>query len=264
MQLGIIYSYDEDSFKRASQLGLSFLEICYNVGNDIADLKEDVGEIKANIAKYGVAIGSMGRWGSDKVAKDGSLIEEEVAVSRALIDIASELGCKVFNTGVNYVEEISFYANVSAAIKYLQGLVDYAADKGVTVATYNCRWNNYVCEPVTWRLIHGHIPQLGIKYDPTHCINEGSGDYLGETKEWGGRFAHVHIKGTLNVNGEHVDDPPAGLDMIDWRSFFGLLYKHGYDGTFAIEPHSSTWRGELGDKGVEYTVKYIKPMMLCE
>lgn len=261
MELGIIYSYDEESFARAKELGLSFLEICYNVGNEVEDLKEDVEEIKANIKKYGVGIGSMGRWGSDKINKDGSLIEEELQNNRELVDIAAQLGCKVFNTGVNYVEELSFFDNINCALKFLGELCDYAAQKGVTIATYNCRWNNYIVDPQTWQLVHGAIPGLGIKYDPTHCINDGSGNYLQEVLDWGARFAHVHIKGTLNIGGCHVDDPPAGLDMIDWRSFMGLLYKHGYDKTLAIEPHSATWRGELGDRGVEYTVNYIKPML---
>jgi sugar phosphate isomerase/epimerase len=59
------------------------------------------------------------------------------------------------------------------------------------------------------------------------------------------------------VNGKHVDDPPAGLDQINWGAFMGVLYKVGYDGNLSIEPHSSTWFGKLADPGVAFTVKHM-------
>ena len=58
------------------------------------------------------------------------------------------------------------------------------------------------------------------------------------------------------------DNPPAGIDAIDWRTFFAILYKYDYDGYLAIEPHSSTWQGEKGDKGIRYTIQYIRDLML--
>ncbi|MCL2512723.1 MAG: TIM barrel protein, partial [Oscillospiraceae bacterium] len=104
--------------------------------------------------------------------------------------------------------------------------------------------------------------ELGIKYDPSHCVNKGSRDYMGEIAEWGHRIYHFHIKGTLNLKGLHLDDPPAGLDMISWPTVLGLLYKADYKGMLSIEPHSPTiWRGRLGEWGIKYTIKYISPML---
>jgi len=34
------------------------------------------------------------------------------------------------------------------------------------------------------------------------------------------------------------------------------------NGYLAIEPHSMTWQGEKGEKGVKYTIKYIRDLML--
>ena len=59
-----------------------------------------------------------------------------------------------------------------------------------------------------------------------------------------------------------MDDPPAGLDMINWNALMGMLYAVGYDGTLSIEPHSGVWQGELGEKGVDYTIRYIRERML--
>ncbi|MCR5040809.1 MAG: hypothetical protein K6C36_01770, partial [Clostridia bacterium] len=99
------------------------------------------------------------------------------------------------------------------------------------------------------------------KYDPSHCLNEGTFDYLSEMKDWTDRFYHFHIKGTIQINRDHVDDPPAGLDMINWRAVMGILYRFHYDGMLSIEPHSHTWSGDLGDWGVKFTINYIKPMI---
>lgn len=263
MQLGVIIDYfKEESYKFAAELGFSFLEVTHNVGLKAKDFEGRLPEIQGYMEKYGIGIGSVGRWGTDKFDENGSIIEDELAENLLLIDCAAKLGCEVFVTGVNYAKNRSLFDNASITIDYLKKLIDHGKKCGVKIATYNCNWGSYLTGPEQWRLIHGHLPELGIKYDPTHCINDGSGDYLGETADWGSRFYHVHIKGTLKINGRHVDDPPAGLDMINWGAFLGILYDHGYDGTLSIEPHSGTWKGEMGDRGIKYSFDYISKMLL--
>lgn len=261
MTFGMIANWSQDGFKTVSDYGLKYVEFCYNVGNDPEELKARLPEIKENVLKYGVKVGAIGRWGTNKYNEDGSLIEEELNGSFTMIDVCKELECPVFNTGVNYIEELSYLENCNKAVDFLKKLVDYGKEKGVKVATYNCDWNNFVREPKAWELVHGQLLELGIKYDPSHCINTGSGDYLGETVAWGERFYHFHIKGTINIGGKHIDDPPAGLDMVNWRPLIGLLYKKGYNGMLSIEPHSSIWKGALGVWGVRYTIDYISKMI---
>lgn len=36
----------------------------------------------------------------------------------------------------------------------------------------------------------------------------------------------------------------------------------GYDKGLSIEPHSSTWQGELGEKGISYTTEHIKKLLI--
>lgn len=263
MSLGIISAYDDEGFKQAKELGLEFIEICYNVGNDCVKFSEEILPVLLQrTKKYGVAIGSIGRWGSDKIDKNGAIIEEELNNSYLLIDACGALGCKVFVTGVNYVENFSLYENAAFAVGFLEKLIARGKEKGVDIAIYNCDWNNFIIDPPSWELILGYLKDLGIKYDPSHCINTGSGKYIDETAVWGKRFYHVHIKGTVNTKEcGHIDDPPAGLDDINWGSFMSVLYRTGYNRTLSIEPHSGTWRGALGDWGVKYSVDYIKKMI---
>ena len=41
-----------------------------------------------------------------------------------------------------------------------------------------------------------------------------------------------------------------------------ILYAKGYNGGLSIEPHSENWRGELGKKGVDFTINYMKKLIL--
>ena len=134
-------------------------------------------------------------------------------------------------------------------------------EKGVKIAVYNCRWNNFVNNPMAYTVIHGYLKDLYIKYDTSHCIYDG-GDYLQETKDWGDRFIHVHLKGSLVIGGKRFDDPPAGMDQTNWGAILSALYAKGYNGRLSIEPHSETWKGELGDKGVDFTIKYFRGLIL--
>ncbi|UPO91065.1 sugar phosphate isomerase/epimerase [Niallia sp. Man26] len=260
MQLGIIATPQEKSFKYAKDKGLNFLELCINEGNDVEAFYKDRNELSQLIDKYDIHVQSIGRWKSLRIDSKGKVIDEELQRCFQLIDVASELECTNFVSGCNYVEELSYFDNCSAAIDFFSKLIEYAKPKGVTISSYNCRKVNFVHNPVAWKLIHGHIKELGIKFDPSHSRYFG-GDYLQETMDWGQRFNHVHLKGSLIIGGERVDDPPAGLDQTDWKTFISLLRFKGYEGGLSIEPHSPVWTGELGEDGINYTIDYMKSLL---
>ncbi len=64
------------------------------------------------------------------------------------------------------------------------------------------------------------------------------------------------------MNGKRFDDPPAGMDMTNWGAFLSILYAKGYQEGLSIEPHSDNWKGELGYKGVDYTIDFIQKLIL--
>lgn len=258
MKLGIIGWIDEQSFRRAAERNLEFIELCVN-SND-KEFLEHLEETKKYSETYQMPIASVGRWGMDKINSEGEHIPEELEVDYKLIEATAYLGSPVYITGCNYIEALSYYENVTAAIKYFEKLIEHGKKYDVKIATYNCRWNNFVHSDPTWSLIHGYLKDLGIKYDTSHCIYAG-GDYLAEAKKWGDRFEHVHIKGALVIENERYDDPPAGLDQTDWRSFMAILYAKGYDGALSIEPHSAKWKDELGQKGIDFTIKFMRELI---
>lgn len=258
MKLGMITWIYEEDFKKAKQRNLEFVEIDVNSRHE--EFLNEKENMKRLSEEYDMPIQAIGRWGTIRIGKEG-MMEEEFAIECKLIEAAADLNCGIYITGANFVEELSYYENCKLAISYFEKLIEYGKKHGVKIATYNCRWNNFVADDMAWTMIHGYLKDLSIKYDTSHCIYAG-GDYISETAKWGERFAHVHIKGALQVNGNRVDDPPAGLDQTDWKSFMALLYAKGYKDGLSIEPHSGIWTGEMADKGVDYTIDYMRKLVL--
>jgi len=261
MKLGIICGWQEEHFAEVKAKGLEAVEFCINdkVNSDeVLAIKE---QIRANSEKYGVAVGSIGRWGMTRIDENGKPVEAALHHDKNLIDLASYTGCPVYNVGCNYIESLSYYENCQAAIAYFSVLLDYAGDKNVKIATYNCDWSNFVYEEKAWSVIHGALPELGIKYDVSHCVHR-NGNYLKELHDWGTRIYHFHLKGTLMINGESVDDPPVGLDDTNWGAVMCLLYTSGYDGMLSIEPHSHRWRDGRGQWGIDFTINFMRKYIM--
>lgn len=261
MKLGIINGWEEGNIKYVKDKGLDAVEFCVNHNYDADEFLSRAAEIKGYSDKYGIPVGSMGRWGMERIDKDGKIIEKAMHDDKAIIEVASIIGCPVFNAGVNYVEGQSFYQNCQNAIAYLSELIEFGKEKNVKIATYNCDWTNFVYNDKAWSVIHSALPELGIKFDASHCINRG-GDYLKELRDWGDRVYHVHLKGVLYIDGKHYDDAPAGLDMINWGGLMDVLYTKNYNGMLSIEPHSGYWKGKAGQWGIDFTINYMRPFVM--
>ena len=260
MKLGMIRQPNAESFDYLKNKGLEFMEVCCNFDPESHSFIDNVAEIKANIARTGVPIGSVGRWNSAP-NKAGKIDRDVMELNLALLRAAADVGSPVFVSGCNYDDSVSLFRNYCAAIENFGELVEEGKKLGVKVAVYNCDWTNFVHRGEHWKVVLGELPELMLKYDCSHSYARGQ-DYIGELNEWMPHVAHMHIKGTTCVNGQHVDAPPAGLDSIAWSTVFALIYRYGYDGGLSIEPHSSVWQGELGERGVDFTIDFIRKYML--
>lgn len=263
MKLGIIQDWTEDGFRYAASKGLEAVEYCVNGNYDAQSFADKAPQIRAWSEQYGVMVGAIGRWGRVRVDDDGVPIPSAVHEDEILIDAASAIGCPVFNCGCNRAGHLSFAENCQSAIAYFSHLLSYAAGKNVRIAVFNCDWDNFVVQSDVWQVVLGALPELGIKYDTSHCIGRG-GDYLQEMRDWGERIYHFHVKGSSYIGGVHYDDPPAGLDDVRWGPVFNLLYTKGYNGVLSIEPHSDQWMGNRGQWGVDFTIRYIRPFIMPE
>ncbi|MBQ7475421.1 MAG: sugar phosphate isomerase/epimerase [Clostridia bacterium] len=260
MKLGIIDGYTKDRFEYVKGLGLDFIEVCTNFDPESEDFIAAHKEIKSLIKEYDLPILSVGRWNAN-VIENNAIRRETVDMMKKEIEVAADIGSPVFNLGVNRDREQSLLRNFNLAAEYLSEMLEFAKKLGITLALYNCDWANFLCRDKTWDVILSEFPDLMIKYDCSHPY-EANEDYLTELVKWAPRVAHMHVKGVLKVNGEGLDDPPAGIDDLPWPKIFAILYRAGYDKTLSIEPHSGVWQGELGERGVEFTVNYIRQFIL--
>ncbi len=263
MKLGIINGWDEGCFEYVKRKGLEAVEFCVNYNYDSAEFLSKAYDIKSYSEKHGIPVGSMGRWGMERIDENGNIIEEALQHDKNLIDAALIIGCPVYNCGVNYIDGLSYYQNCENAINYLRILIDYARVKNVKIAVYNCRWDNFVVEPKVWEIVLSALPELGIKYDISHCIYH-NGDYLAEMRDWAHRFYHFHIKGCVVIENDVYDDAPAGLDTINWGAAMDILYTKDYNGMLSIEPHSQYWQGKKGQWGIDFTINYMKQFIMPE
>ena len=259
MRLGRINGYSIADFEKVKEQGLSFIEICTNNQEEAERQIAHSEEIKELVKSSGIDVSCIGRWNHDINTK-GYIHEERMQVYLAQLESAISIGAKTFVCGCNKDEGVSLYKNYSCAIELFGRLLE-KADGRISVAVENCDWNNFIVSPRDWEIVLGELPDLRIKYDCSHAYNRGH-NYLDELSDWGEKIAHFHIKGTTHAGKRWVDDPPAGMDDIKWGAVFAILYARGYKGDLSIEPHSRTWRGELGDAGVAFTKQYIEQFIL--
>lgn len=255
MRIGRICGYGDKDFQTVKDQGLSFIEICLNDENETTTFLRDKDAVKERIKTYGIDVSSVGRWNHD-INEKGALIPEKLEIYLSLVDAAIEVGAKTVVFGCNYDESVSLYKNYTCAIELFGKLLERAGGK-IKVAVENCDWNNFIVSPEQWKVVLGEYPDLCLKYDCSHAYNRGD-NYLDELSDWGDRIAHFHVKGTTHAGSKYVSDPPAGMDDIKWGSVFSILYARKYTGDLSIEPHSSIWRGEIGNAGVLFTRDYIR------
>lgn len=240
---------------------MNFIEICNNFDSETDNFMKSAESIKAEIERTGVLIGSVGRW-NHSLNEGGTINKEKLEKYKWEMETAAYLGSPVYVCGINRDPSVSMYKNYTAAIEMFGSLIEFAKDKNIKIAVQNCDWNNFVVNPADWEIVLGELDALTIKYDCSHAYNRGK-NYLQELSDWGERVSHFHVKGTTHAGGKRwVDDPPAGMDDIKWSSVFSVLYARRYDGGLSIEPHSSTWQGALGEKGIKFTYNYISNFVL--
>ncbi len=260
LALGFISDLSDQDFAFAAEEGFGFLD--YNINApDIEYFLQDLPRIRANMDRYGMPISALGRFGRERLTGSSEDLEKEDRNTRTLIDVCQALEVKTLVLGAGAGDGMTFDEKCQKAIATLQSLASYARPRGVTLAVYNCRWANFIYGPDAWQRVFEAVPELGLKYDPSHAVYDGC-DYLKETRDWGHKIVHAHAKGTLIIDGEPLEDPPAGLDQTNWGAFLAVLYSRNYQGDLSIEPHARTWMGSRYYAGIRIAANHLRPLMV--
>ena len=197
---------------------------------------------------------------------------QEAAVAQAhlrnVITAASVLGVNVVNTFAGKDPALTVEANWPRFLDIWPGLVQFAAQRDVTIGIENCpmyftsdEWpsgKNLAVSPSIWRRMFAEIPSphWGLNYDPSHLVWQQM-DYLKPLKEFANRLVHVHAK-DVRIDRDRLDDVGIlatpleyhapklpGLGDINWGRFFSILGDTGYDGAVCIEVEDRAYERDL-------------------
>lgn len=259
MRLGLICPPDPQTYAFAVQNSLMCVEHAVNE-DDVAPFMAQTQQIARWLKEEGAELSALARFGRNLISDDTATRDREVEQMKRLVDAAAELGARTCIMGAGPAEDRSLQENAFRTIDLFDYFCEYAQKQGVRIACYTSRWENWCCTPTAWNLIMEKVPLLGIKYDPSHAFYAGD-DYLWEMRDWGRRIFHVHAKGALRIAGDRFDDPPPGMDQIQWGNVLAVLHYHGYDGDIMIEPHSLTWAGPKFSDGILIAARHLKQFL---
>ncbi len=183
-----------------------------------------------------------------------------------LIAASAKLGVNMVTTFIGRDQWKTVDDNLPLVKEVWCPLMKLAEDKNVKVAIENCpmlftkdQWpggQNIMCTPENWAKVFDVVKSdnLGINYDPSHCIWQG----LSITQpiyDFKDKMFHAHSK-DIRLNKDNLarrGSMAFPLDImkpvipshgdVDWGAFFAALCDIGYDNYVALEIEDKAFEG---------------------
>jgi sugar phosphate isomerase/epimerase len=177
------------------------------------------------------------------------------------IGFAKVLGANVLVTGGGDIPHEPAGRKVKEFVKVFTPILKKMEKAKLTPAFYAVHGASFFDSLQTYERVWEVLPQIRIKYDPANWHFHGD-DYLEVVQRYGNKIGHVHIKEHLMKEGRLVSQPAAGMGDIAFPKVLAFLYEHHYKGWLSIEPHGSIWGGELREKMILISKKYLEQFMV--
>jgi sugar phosphate isomerase/epimerase len=243
----------------------------------------DADAVHATFERTGLEISSLAYY-PNNLHPDEAAREEANAHLKKVVDAAATLGVRIVGTFVGRDKDRSLAENFGVFREVWPPLVEYAGERGVTVAIENCpmifsgdEWpggNNLAYAPAIWDEMFSIVPSenFGLNLDPSHLVWLQI-DYERVVRDYASRIVHVHAKdleidreglyrnGTLSSGiGWQVPRLP-GLGEVRWNRFIAALYRAGYDYVVSIEHEDRRFEGteELVKRGFLIARDTLRP-----
>ena len=241
--------------------------------------------VQATFERTGLEISSLAYY-PNNLHPDPASREEANDHLRKVIDAAAALGVRIVGTFVGRDKDRSLPENLEEFGKVWPPLVEYAGERGVTIAIENCpmifsydEWpggTNLAYAPAIWDEMFSIVPaeNFGLNLDPSHLVWLQI-DYERAVHDYASRIVHVHAKdleidrdglyrnGTLSGGiGWQVPRLP-GLGEVRWDRFLAALYAAGYDHVVSIEHEDRKFEGteELVKRGFLIARDVLRPYL---
>lgn len=234
---------------------MRFRERCRNLGLEIAALCGDLGG-------HGFQLASQN--------------PSKVARSKAIVDLAADLGTRVVTTHIGVVPprcDGVFQAMRDAC----RELGDYAASRGVSFAVETGP------EPAT--TLAGFLeavdsPGLGVNLDPANLVMVCADDPVAAVFTLGPHIVHTHAKDGIQIQpcdpvrvygafaeggfgalveetGELFREVPLGQGAVDWPSYLEALTAVGFKGFLTIEREV----GDNPEDDIRQAIRYLRNLL---
>ena len=245
----------------------------------------DADAVHAMFERSGLEISSLAYY-PNNLDPDREAREAANEHLRKVVDAAQVLGVAIVGTFVGRDKTRTIAENLEDFRTVWPPLVDYAGERGVTIAIENCpmifsddEWpggNNLAYSPAVWDEMFSIVPSesFGLNLDPSHLVWLQI-DYERVVRDYGSRIVHVHAKdleidrdglyrhGTLSGGiGWQVPRLP-GLGEVRWDRFLAALYATGYDHVVSIEHEDRAFEGteELVKRGFLIARDVLRPYL---
>jgi len=245
----------------------------------------DAEAVHAVLERAGLEISALAYY-PNNLDPDPEAREAANAHLRTVVEAAQTLGVGIVGTFVGRDKSRTISENLAEVRSVWPPLVEYAGERGVTIAIENCpmifsddEWPggaNLAYAPAIWDELFSIVPSdnFGLNLDPSHLVWLQI-DYERVVRDYASRIVHVHAKdleidreglyrhGTLSGGiGWQVPRLP-GLGEVRWDRFLAALYAAGYDHVVSIEHEDRTFEGteELVKRGFLIARDVLRPYL---
>ena len=146
MRIGMISDWNESDIKFSAEARIPHVE--FIPWCPMAEFTGKRAATETLLDKYSVKVAAMGFFNHDIINPDTAKRASDLKDINEMIDLCKAWKSPVFMIGAGQLQkEQPEQEALKASIEALKKIVDYAGERGVTVAVYNCHCWNYCVAP---------------------------------------------------------------------------------------------------------------------
>lgn len=238
-----------EGVRKAAALGAEGVQL-YTVSGDMSPEQLTAAgraEFKAFCADLGLAVSAVcGDMGGG--FRDGDTNAAKVERSKAIVDLAVDLGTDVVTTHIGVVPEDPASPTYQVMLAACRELGECAASRGATFAIET--------GPETARTLKGFLDDvaskgIGVNLDPANLVMVTADDPVEAAHTLRDYIVHTHAKDGVQLHpcdpvqeyhgtppaelGPAYEELPLGEGAVDWDAYLDALGEIGYSGFLTVE-----------------------------
>ncbi|MBN8216428.1 MAG: TIM barrel protein [Spirochaetes bacterium] len=233
---------------------------------NVLEMKKLLGDAGLRCASIIPDVFGQKKWGRGSfTSRDAAIRADAVATTKAMVDVAVELGCGLVNLwpgqdGYDYALATDYIEERSWLLSGLQEVAAYAEGKKVRLAleykVKEPRNHSYLARAADTLLVAAQCGEhVGITIDTGHAFMAGENvaEMIALLSLSGNRLFHLHCN---DNHGAWDDDMIAGsVRLVEYFEMLYWLRRTGYAGWYSIDQYPYR---EDGHGAVEASVLFIQ------